>query len=195
MTALYSDAALDEILRGDGRGGQIGLSAIDGLLAAVVAGPVRVSRPHWLAPIFNGAVPHTRPGTPEQRVVDTLVHRHDTVEDTLRRRPDLYSPVFMNHEGVVITHDWGVGFMMGMTLAPPSAWSRWLLPPKRQILLPILACTDLGESMLPDMEAEAIAEIRATAHAHIADAVVQLYRHTHNRPTPTPSVTRPVRRQ
>ena len=73
------------------------------LLAAVVAGPVRVSRPHWLAPIFNGSVPQTRPGTPEQRVVDTLIHRHDAMEDTLRRRPDLYSPVFMNHEGAVIS--------------------------------------------------------------------------------------------
>jgi hypothetical protein len=41
MTAsVYSHDELDAILRGDGRGDVIGMSAIDGLIAALAAGPV-----------------------------------------------------------------------------------------------------------------------------------------------------------
>ena len=44
---------LDELLRGDGRGGYVGLSAIDGLIAAVVAGPVQIEPATWLPPIVS----------------------------------------------------------------------------------------------------------------------------------------------
>ena len=38
----YSYDELDEIFRGDGRSGNIGISAIDGMIAALVAGPAFV---------------------------------------------------------------------------------------------------------------------------------------------------------
>ena len=39
MTDVFAYAELDEILRGAGRTGAIGMSAIDGLIAALVAAP------------------------------------------------------------------------------------------------------------------------------------------------------------
>jgi uncharacterized protein len=40
MTDAFSYAELDEILRGTSHSGAIGMSAIDGLIAALVAAPV-----------------------------------------------------------------------------------------------------------------------------------------------------------
>lgn len=48
---------LDEILRGDGRSGYVGLSAIDVLIAAVVAGPRVLPSTTWLPPIFGNEMP------------------------------------------------------------------------------------------------------------------------------------------
>jgi predicted nucleic acid-binding protein len=39
VTDAFTYAELDEILRGTGRNGAIGISAIDGLIAALVAAP------------------------------------------------------------------------------------------------------------------------------------------------------------
>ena len=39
MTDAFTYAELDEILRGTGHSGAIGMSAIDGLIAALVAAP------------------------------------------------------------------------------------------------------------------------------------------------------------
>jgi uncharacterized protein len=54
---IYSYDELDQILRGDGRSDFVGISAIDGLIAAVVAGPVRPQANEWLPLIFGGSLP------------------------------------------------------------------------------------------------------------------------------------------
>lgn len=43
--AIYTYDELDEILRGDGHGGYVGVSAIDGLVASVAAGPAHLAYP------------------------------------------------------------------------------------------------------------------------------------------------------
>ena len=50
---------LDELFRGDGRNDYIGLSAIDGMIAALVAGPVVVPKEEWLPLIFADHMPRT----------------------------------------------------------------------------------------------------------------------------------------
>ncbi|RRI01752.1 hypothetical protein EH240_13990 [Mesorhizobium tamadayense] len=47
-SAVYRYDELDQILRGDGHGGYVGVSAIDGLIAALVAGPARLKPGAWL---------------------------------------------------------------------------------------------------------------------------------------------------
>jgi hypothetical protein len=48
VTNPLAYAELDEILRGTGRSGAIGMSAIDGLIAALVAAPSFVHAEKWL---------------------------------------------------------------------------------------------------------------------------------------------------
>jgi hypothetical protein len=56
-----------EILRGNGRSGNVGMSAIDGMIAALVAGPAFVHPEKWLPIIFGGRVPDVLEGTPVTR--------------------------------------------------------------------------------------------------------------------------------
>lgn len=178
---IYSHGELDEILRGDGRSDFVGISAIDGLIAAVVAGPVRPQANEWLPLIFGGSLPDASPGTVGRRAIDTILQRHDEVLASLESRPNTYRPLFMNHVGQVITRDWCIGFMLGVGTFEREAWIPILLSEGRQILQPILACTDHGRTLLPDVDADTIEQIREVAHQHIGDAVVRLYGYNHRK--------------
>ena len=57
---------LVRIFRGNGRSGNVGISAIDGMIAALVAGPAFVSPDEWLPIIFAGRMPAVIEGTPER---------------------------------------------------------------------------------------------------------------------------------
>jgi yecA family protein len=174
-SAVYSYDELDQILRGDGHDGYVGVSSIDGLIAALVAGPARLKPGAWLPLIFAGKMPKTRPGTPERRVVDTILRRHGEVEAILRNHPEDYRPMFMNHEGQVIIYDWSVGFMVGVGAAQ-DAWIPILLSDTRDMMRPILVGSEPGQAFLPELSRTQMERIRMTAHARIADAVIGLYR-------------------
>jgi hypothetical protein len=75
---VFAYAELDEILRGAGRTGAIGMTAIDGLIAALVAAPSFVHPEEWIPLIFGGRQPNASPGTaivqaeaPDQGGLDT----------------------------------------------------------------------------------------------------------------------------
>jgi yecA family protein len=177
-SAVYSYDELDQILRGDGHGGYVGVSAIDGLIAALVAGPAKRKPDAWLPLIFAGQAPKTRPGTPERQVIDTILRRYGEVESILRSHPEDYQPMFMNNEGQVIIYDWTVGFMMGVAAAQ-DAWTPILLSNARNMLRPILVGSEPGQGCLPELSRVQMERIHKTAHAHIADAVIGLYRICH----------------
>lgn len=172
---LFSYDEVDAILRLDGHNDYVGISAIDGLIAAVVAGPVHIEPDGWLPQIFAGSMPNTVPGTPSHRLVQTILHRHDEVADVLRQRPATYQPMFMNHEGAVITEHWAVGFMLGVGLRP-NAWAPFFLSDFRSTLAPILSIHELGRRMMPDVSDVELDRIKATAHFVVADVVTALYR-------------------
>lgn len=113
---------LDEYLRGDGHNDYVGVSAIDGLIAAVVAGPVKIPAHTWLPHVFGGSIPQTRPGSIEERLVNTVLNRHDEVESLLRDAPGHYFPIFMNHKGETIVGPWAIGFSLGLSLGG-EAWA------------------------------------------------------------------------
>ena len=62
---------VDEILRGAGRTGAIGMSAIDGLIAALVAVPSFVHPEEWIPLIFGGRQP-LHENSPELHAVKTI---------------------------------------------------------------------------------------------------------------------------
>jgi yecA family protein len=169
---LYTLDELDEILREDGRSGYVGVSAIDGLIAALVAGPVVVAPETWLPLIFAGKIPDAPEGTSVRRVVDTVLAHQTSVETTLALRPRSYSPIFMHHLGAMIVEDWVIGFMMGFSIAP-DAWMPILLSPTRLKLKPIFAAHELGQGFLPDVSKSELSSIQATAHHNIPAATVE----------------------
>jgi yecA family protein len=169
----YSYDELDEIFRGNGRSGNIGISAIDGMIAALVAGPAFVHPDEWLPIIFAGRVPAAIESTPEHLAVNTIFNRYNEVSITLADNPQAYRPMFMNHEGSVIVSDWAAGFMLAVGKRT-DAWAKILLTDMRKVLAPILVSHDLGTRLLPDVSKSEMDKLRAVAHHHIADAVISL---------------------
>ena len=64
---LFSYDEADAILRLDGANDYVGISAIDGLIASVVAGPAAMEPSVWLPEVF-GKTPLQTPGTPQGAV-------------------------------------------------------------------------------------------------------------------------------
>ena len=89
VTNPLTYAELDEILRGTGRSGAIGMSAIDGLIAALVAAPSFVHPEEWIPLIFGRRQPSLHENSPELRAVKTIFNRYNEVSESLpigRRR-------------------------------------------------------------------------------------------------------------
>jgi yecA family protein len=169
----YSYDELDEIFRGNGRSGNVGISAIDGMIAALVAGPAFVHPEEWLPIIFAGRVPAAIEGTPEQLAVNTIFNRYNEVSITLADNPQAYRPMFMTRERRVIVSDWAAGFMLAVGKRT-DAWTKILLTNMRKVLAPILVSHELGSGLLPDVSKAEMDKLKALAHLHIADAVISL---------------------
>ena len=135
MTDAFTYAELDEILRGSGHSGAIGMSAIDGLIAALVAAPSFVHPDEWVPLVFGGHQPRLDENSPELGVVKTIFNRYNEVSDILADRPQAYRPIFMvDDDGSVVVRDWAVGFALGIglrakewgsTSCSPSTARRW----------------------------------------------------------------------
>jgi yecA family protein len=172
MTDAFTYAELDEILRGTGHTGAIGMSAIDGLIAALVAAPSFVHPDEWIPLIFGGRQPPLHEGSPELRVVKTIFNRYNEVSETLADQPQAYRPIFMiGNDGSIVARDWAVGFMLGIGLRSEEWVKRILLTQHRQVLTPILVYCEGNLDLLPEMPAAEKRQRQATAHQQIAGAV------------------------
>jgi yecA family protein len=172
VTDAFTYAELDEILRGTGRTGAIGMSAIDGLIAALVAAPSFVHPDEWIPLIFGGQQPSLHEHSPELRAVKTIFNRYNEVSEILADRPRAYRPIFMvDDEGSIVVRDWAVGFALGIGLRFNEWGKHILLTEHRQVLIPILVYCDGAIDLLPDMPATEKCRRQATGHAEIAPAV------------------------
>ena len=172
MTDAFTYAELDEILRGTGHTGAIGMSAIDGLIAALVAAPSFVHPDEWIPLIFGGRQPPLLEGSPELRIVRTIFNRYNEVSETLADQPQAYRPIFMiDDDGSIIARDWAIGFTLGIRLRS-EAWAKCILLTKHlPLLTPILIYCDGDLDLMPDMPAAEKRQRQATAHQQIASAV------------------------
>lgn len=179
---------LDELLRGDGRGGYVGLSAIDGLIAAVVAGPVQIEPATWLPPIFGDKMPTPEAGTINERIVNTVLNRHDEVKRQLDEAPADYRPIFMyDDKGKMHAEDWAIGFAIGVTLGQ-DAWMPILLQAPRPIIAPIMVLTPVLAKLLVRVPVDERRKLKATAWQQIGTVVAQLYAVTQAERAKTPQV-------
>jgi yecA family protein len=169
----YSYDELDEFFRGTGDNDTVGMSLIDGLIAALVAGPVFVDPREWLPLIFAGRLPALDDGTPEYLAVNTIFNRYNEVSATLADYPSAYRPIFMHDAGRIIADHWAVGFMRGISLRIEQ-WADVLLTDLRLTLAPIFVWLDMGAGFLPDIPKAEQLRRRPTAHQQIAEAVIAL---------------------
>jgi uncharacterized protein len=172
MTDAFTYAELDEILRGSGHTGAIGMSAIDGLIAALVAAPSFVHPDEWVPLVFGGHQPPLDENSLELRVVKTIFNRYNEVSDILADRPQAYRPIFMvDDDGSIVVREWAVGFALGIGLRAKE-WEKYILDAEhRQALVPILLYCEGALDLLPDMPAAEQHRRQATAHSEIASAV------------------------
>jgi yecA family protein len=172
---LFSYDEADAILRLDGANDYVGISAIDGLIAAVVAGPAAMEPSVWLPEVF-GKTPLQTPGTPQHRLMRTVLHRHDEVREILAHRPHAYLPIFMRDQGQIYTEDWTIGFMLGVGMRD-KAWTRILTSSFRAALAPIFSVHPIGRQLMPDVPDAELDKIKETAYDTIGPAVVALHKH------------------
>lgn len=173
--ALFTYDEADAILRLDGTTDYVGISAVDGLIAAVVAGPAFFEPAAWLPEVF-GQKPPQIAGTPEHRLLQTILHRHDDVRDLLAQHPQAYLPIFMRDQDQTFTEEWGIGFMLGIS-PRDKAWTKILLSKFRTTLAPIFSVHPLGHQMMPGIQGAEWDQIKATAPDTIGPAVVALHNH------------------
>ena len=172
VTDAFTYAELDEILRGTGRNGALGISAIDGLVAALVAAPSFVHPDKWIPLIFGGRQPPLHENSPELRAVKTIFNRYNEVSETLADRPAAYRPIFMvDDDGSIVARDWAVGFVLGIGLRSEAWGKRILLTKHREVLTPILVYCEGDLDLLPEMTVTEKRRHQATAHQQIPQAV------------------------
>ena len=172
----FTYSELDMLLRGTGRDGSIGVSAIDGLIAALVAGPSFVHPDEWVPLIFGGHRPNLDENSIEYRAVKTIFNRYNEVSSLLADRPGAYQPIFMVDDmGKIVAKDWGVGFMLGVGLRSAEWGKCILLTRHRALLTPILVYADSSIDLLPDMSASEKRRRQTSAHEQIAGAVAAVH--------------------
>lgn len=178
MTTLaYTYDELDEILRGDGGAGHIGMSAIDGQIAALVAAPSFAAPAEWLPFIFKGKMPRVVAGANEHRAVQTIFNRYNEVTATLEQCPGAYRPIFMkSDDGEVIVHEWVIGFMLGVGLRVQQWGGAILLTEHRKTTMaPILAYYDVGQDFLLDLPIAEKKRLKSVGYHQIPQAVAAVH--------------------
>jgi yecA family protein len=172
MTDAFPYAELDEILRGTGHSGAIGMSAIEGVIAALVAAPRLVHPAEWMPLILGGRKPPLDESSPELRAVKRIFNRCNEVSGILADQPRAYRPIFMiDDDGSVVVRDRAVGFAPGIGLRPKEWGESILLTRHRQVLIPILVYCEGEGDLLPEMTAAEKRRRQAAAHQQIAQAV------------------------
>ena len=167
---------LDELLRGEGGpDGFVGMSNIDGLIAALVASPSFASPDEWLPLIFGGKMPAMEEGSVELRAVQTIFNRYNEVSTILSERPGDYRPIFMvDDDGSIFVRHWAVGFMAGVALRGEQ-WAKTIfLTRHRPLMEPILLHFDVAQDFLFDMPTDEKVRRKPTAFTEIPAAVVAI---------------------
>ena len=89
------------------------VSAVDGLIAGIVAGPEPIEPEEWTRLIF-GARPLGEDG---DAALQAVLDRHAAVAKILAEAPASYAPLFMRtDEGIVLARDWAAGFLAAVRL-------------------------------------------------------------------------------
>ena len=132
--------------------GILDVSELDGLLTAVVSGPVTLVPSRWLPQVWGDFEPAWHDIADAQKVMTLLMRHMNAIAAMLMEQPEDFEPIIFERrvEGKTYTvvDDWCEGYMRGVKLAA----DHWQLddPEMRQLLAPIMAFQDI-----PGMEIQA----------------------------------------
>lgn len=135
--------------------GVLDISELDGLLTAIVSGPVVVQPSRWL-PVVWGDFEPTWESDKDFEDIFSLMTRHmNGIVTTLMEQPDDFEPITLEHEVKGKTHtivdEWCEGYIRGVALTA----DRWELGGQDMELLlaPILGFTSATEWRAHDLSA------------------------------------------
>lgn len=126
--------------------GVLGMDELDGLLSAVVSGPVAIQAAQWLPLVWGDFPPAWKNPAEFEQVFSLMVRHLNGIAHCLMETPEEFAPVFkesvVKGRTVLVVDDWCEGFLRGMSLAS-EAWQAG--GEEMTVLLsPILAFTESG---------------------------------------------------
>ena len=101
--------------------GVLGLSELDGLMTAVVSGPVMIQPSQWIPQIWGDFQPAWYDEQDFQTVMSLLMRHMNSIAASLMEQPDDFEPMFQEHVVKGKTHtivdEWCEGYMRGVAMA------------------------------------------------------------------------------
>jgi uncharacterized protein len=101
--------------------GVIGLTGLDGLLTAVVSGPVTVPPSRWLPAVWGDFEPVLDSTAEAEHMLMILVRHMNSIAAHLIEEPESFEPMFLEHEiegkTFAIVDEWCEGYRRGVELA------------------------------------------------------------------------------
>ena len=123
--------------------GALNISELDGLLTAVVSGPVTVPPSQWMQQIWGDFPPAWKDEREVERVMSLLMRHMNSIAGLLMEQPDDFEPMFeqriVDGKTYTIVDEWCEGYMRGVALAS-GAWELESISMKL-LLTPIRAFT------------------------------------------------------
>ncbi|WP_446029377.1 YecA/YgfB family protein [Lelliottia amnigena] len=104
----------------------IDVSELDGMLTAVLSGPVVVEPDTWLVAVWGGQkyVPRWKNDREMNRFIDLCFKHLNDIAERLSDYPDQFEPVFgvndVDEKSYTVVEEWCYGYMRGMAL---TDWS------------------------------------------------------------------------
>ena len=121
------------------------LSMLEGVVAAVVAGPVSMMPEEWVCPLLGVDPDDFNHDTETFSAIAATLMRHNVISNTLSTKPKSFEPLFLRRpNGGIDPQPWCMGFYAVMKLRLLT-WSRLMSPNaiEHRLLLPILShCVD-----------------------------------------------------
>jgi uncharacterized protein len=101
--------------------GVLGVSELDGMLTALVSGPVMVPPSQWIPRVWGDYPPEWHDETELEKVMSLMMRLLNNVASLLEEEPEYFEPLFEEEfddgETFTIVDDWCVGYMRGVTVS------------------------------------------------------------------------------
>ncbi len=143
--------------------GILGLSELDGFLAAVVSGPSAIQPSLWLPVVWGDFEPEWESDEDAQKVIMLMIDIMNSTSSTLMESPKEFEPLFdireVDGKQYSIVDEWCEGYMRGVAITQ-ELWDSAGLEMKI-LLTPIMGFTHLTDWQAHDFPTETeVANIR-----------------------------------